>query len=212
MSMLTLRQRLADLRDRGVYAGWPNENRAIFIHVPKTAGTSVTRRLYAGPSRHVRCVEYLRANPAKFEHFFKFAFVRNPWDRLVSSYEFLCHGGMNIADAAFFAAYVARYSDFRAFVLEGLSLPEIRAWIHFRPQVDFVCDDAGRNRMDVTGRFEHLAEDFALIASRLGRSGELPKTNMSARADYRSYYNDETRAVVAKLYRADIAAFGYTFD
>ena len=210
--MLHIRERIADLRGRGVYAGWPNENSAIFIHVPKSGGTSIASHFNMGASRHIPCVEFLRANPRKFERFFKFAFVRNPWDRLVSSYAYLRAGGMNDADRAFGAAFVAPYPNFRAFVVEGLERPEIKGWVHFLPQVNFVCDEIGENRMDITGRFERLAEDFHSIARHLGRSIDLPVTNKSQRGAYRDYYDDQTRAIVAAVYRDDIAAFRYSFD
>jgi len=208
---LRLRARIADLRDRGVYAGWPNEFQAIFIHIPKTAGTSVAKLIWGGGSRHVRCQEYLQANPKKFSRFFKFTIVRNPWDRLVSSYEFLRQGGLAPADAQFAAREVIPWSDFGEFVRHGLPRPQVRSWVHLRPQTDWVCDEAMLNRMDFTGRFESLDDDFAVISARLGIPNGLPVTNRSNRSDYRIYYDDETRHIVAELYRSDIEEFGYTY-
>ena len=94
--ILKMRCRLADLRGRGVYAGWPNENQAIFIHLPKTAGTSISKALGLVTSRHVPAEDYYVSNPNKFSRFFKFAFVRNPHVRLLSSHTFLRDGGIMI--------------------------------------------------------------------------------------------------------------------
>lgn len=209
--VMTMRRRLADLRGRGVYAGWADEHRAIFIHVPKTAGTSIALKLHEGTSRHVPCTAYLAANPGKFARYWKFAFVRNPWDRLVSSYEFLRRGGMNARDAEFAAAHLAQHRDFREFVRDGLERAEIRSWVHVRPQCDFICDCEGRNRMDFTGRFERLDEDFRIVADRLGIAGGLDVTNRSGRRDYRDYYDAETREIVAAFYHTDIDRLGYRF-
>lgn len=140
-----LRCRVADVRGRGVYAGWPNEHNAIFIHLPKSAGTSISRALALPSSRHVQAADYRTTNPAKFARFFKFAFVRNPYDRLLSSYAFLKRGGMNSDDALFADTHVCPYDSFEHFVIEGLARrPEIYAWVHFRPQSAFVCDAAGK--------------------------------------------------------------------
>lgn len=214
MSMIMrLRCQLADLRGRGVYAGWPNENRAIFIHLPKTAGTSVSQALGLPASRHVPAKDYIIANEAKFRKYFKFAFVRNPYDRLVSSYTFLKDGGMNNDDARFAAANVQPYESFEHFVIEGLARSlEIQSWVHFRQQITFVCDEEGRNKMDFTGRFERLDEDFAHIAKRLGKPVALPVTNKSSRGDYRSEYNQKTIEIVRRVYAADFDAFGYGLD
>jgi hypothetical protein len=84
--LLKWRMRLADLRGRGAYAGYPNRHRCIFIHIPKTAGASIALSLFNEPPRHVHYRDFEIANPDKFRRYFKFAFVRNPWDRLVSSY------------------------------------------------------------------------------------------------------------------------------
>lgn len=210
--MMLARQRIADRRGRGVYAGWPDEQRAIFIHVPKTAGSSLAQRLHDGPSRHVPCTAYLDANARKFASYWKFAFVRNPWDRLASSFAFLRRGGMNAQDAAFASTHLARFPDFGAFVREGLGRPEICNWVHFRPQCHFICARGGRNRMDFTGRFERIADDYRLVAERLGLEGDLPVTNRTPRPDYRDQYDDETAEIVETFYRADIDLLGYRYE
>ncbi|UWR35726.1 sulfotransferase family protein (plasmid) [Sulfitobacter sp. W027] len=207
-----MRCQLADLRGRGIYAGWPDEHQAVFIHLPKTAGTSVSHALGLSASRHIPAEAYRMANPRKFAKFFKFAFVRNPYDRLLSSYAFLMNGGMNDDDARFAATHVQPFGSFSQFVIEGLACnPKIRAWVHFRPQTDFVCDPAGYHIMDFIGRFECISEDYETVAERIGVSGALPRTNRSRHGDYREAYNAESLDIVRQIYRRDLATFRYDF-
>lgn len=95
---MRLRVRIADIRGRGEYSHFADRSQCIFIHIPKTAGTSVALTLFGHGSRHVPWFRYQQANPVKYRRYFKFAFVRNPWDRLVSSYFYLQKGGMSEAD------------------------------------------------------------------------------------------------------------------
>jgi len=208
-SPLWLRYRLMDIRGRGVYADHANSYKCIFIHIPKAAGTSVAKALFNAPSRHVRYLEYEDANRWKFRRYFKFTFVRNPWDRLVSTFFFLRAGGMNDQDAEFAKEYLRGYSDFGDFVRYGLPLDPVQSWVHFRPQQWFVCDDAGVLKVDFVGRFERIEEDFAYVAERLGLPCSLPRTNASAHRDYRTYYDEETWHIVSQLYDMDIKRFGY---
>ena len=209
--LLRWRERVADLRGRGVYQGWPNAHRAIFIHIPKTAGSSVAQGL-AMSSRHVACLEYERINPRKFERFFKFAFVRNPWDRLVSTYFFLKNGGVNEIDRRFAAEKLAGYDNFGAFVEGWLSEKNIWSWVHFKPQHYFICDAALRVRMDFVGRTETIAADFRTVCERLGVAAELKWTNRGAHRPYGDYYTSALRDRVAAVYANDIRIFGYRFE
>ena len=123
LKLETLRMRIADLRGRGVYRGYPDEHRCVFIHIPKAAGTSLTKTLFAAPSRHLQYTEYERANPKKFKKYFKFTFVRNPYDRLFSAYTFLKKGGLNELDRCWAEQNLASFPDFESFV-RGWVTPE----------------------------------------------------------------------------------------
>lgn len=211
MTLQRLRTRIADFRGRGPYAAYANEHRCIFVHIPKTAGSSVATALFGRPSSHVTAHAYLEASPRKFRRFFKFAFVRNPWDRLVSTYAFLRDGGMNEIDRTWAREHLAAYADFDDFVRRGLALEAVRSWVHFRPQTDFICDGEGKLLMDFVGRYERLDQDFAVVAKRLHRPVALPVINASRRSAYADYYTPETRDLVGRFYGADIAAFDYGF-
>ena len=208
---MTLRERIADLRGRGAYRGWPNANRAIFIHIPKTGGSSVAQALFGG-SLHVPYFEYERINSRKFRRFFKFAFVRNPWARLVSTYFFLKNGGVNEMDRYFAAENIAGYDNFEAFVEGWLNEKNIWSWVHFKPQHYFICDTSLRVQMDFVGRTETIDADFGYICQRLGVAAGLTWTNRGNHRPYSEYYSDDLRERVAAVYAKDIAIFGYQFD
>jgi hypothetical protein len=212
VALTALRARIADYRGRGVYAGYPDQFRCIFIHVPKTAGSSIARALFEVESRHVPYFEYERANPKKFRSYFKFGFVRNPWDRLVSAFFFLRRGGMNELDRAWAEQNLAAYSTFDAFVREWLNEENIMSFPHFVPQSFYLADTQGNLMVDFLGRYESLAADFAEVARRLGRVCTLPLYNKSEHAAFATYYSADTREIVARVYARDIAFFNYHFD
>ncbi|MDB2347376.1 sulfotransferase family protein [Verrucomicrobiales bacterium] len=170
------RYRLTDMRGRGVYGDYADENRCVFIHIPKTAGTSVVKALFGSSSRHIPWEEFHRTNGRKFSDYYKFAFVRNPWDRLLSAYLFLKRGGMNPTDAAWAKECLGQYNDFESFVHEWVSVENIESWVHFIPQYKWIYDDQETLQMDYVGRMESIGEDFQTVAKRLGRNVELPVT------------------------------------
>ena len=192
-----------------------DRTRSIFVHIPKAGGVSVAVSLYGNRAgSHTSVSGYqLVFDAADFQRYFKFTFVRNPWDRLYSAYRFLSAGGMNELDRSWAEKNLAGVKDFEAFVLEVLPRRSVQREIHLLPQVLFLRNSITRKiGVDFVGRFERFDEDFATVAQRLGKDVSLPHVNGSRfQGDYRCAYSSRMRSVVETVYGVDIKAFGYQF-
>ncbi len=138
----------------------------------------------------------------QFETYFKFGFVRNPWDRVVSLYERNEAG--TLKDKMTFEQFVdwIQYSS--------------ATCIHSSPhryQLDWFVDPNGNVLADFIGKFERLEEDWARVAQKLGIAEKLPHRRANPRArHYTEYYNPRTREVIANKFKVDIERFGYEFE
>lgn len=192
--------------------------RAIFIHVPKTGGSSIEKALDLyppdDPGGHKLNTSYLFGScdrghlqhtpyaellvqgliPDECRDYFKFAFVRNPWDRVVSEF--------------FYAQSYQRHADidFAAFVRDVVPVRSQHDQ-HYLPQVRF-CDG-----LDFVGRFERLQQDFDIVCDRLSIPHKtLPHVRKREHLYYPDYYTTETREIISHVYQQDIETFGYTFE
>lgn len=190
------------------------EANSIFVHVTKSGGTAVAQALFGEQPHHYRAIHYRAMyGYRRFDRMYKFAFVRNPWDRLYSAWSYLAGGGWSEYDRSWYAANISQYTDFNSFVKQWLTAHSVERHIHFRPQSWFLCDKRGRILVDYVGRFEELADDYKVVSSRLGIDTPLKKMNVSRReANYSEIYDEEAREIVAKVYQRDIALFNYQFD
>jgi hypothetical protein len=131
---------------------------------------------------------------------FKFTVVRNPFDRAVSAFAYL-QGIKKIARRYNFASFC-----------KAVLRDEPECDPHFQAQSDGLFHD-GRLLVDYVGRFETIADDWRVIAGRIGHPNlDLPHVGPSKRSDgYRAYYDAQTRQIVADIYADDLASFGYDF-
>src|SRR5437868_3464466 len=114
------------------------ESRCIFVHIPKSAGISIRHSLSLNLGSHTTLARYRSLLPPRvFENCFKFTFVRNPWDRLVSAFLFLKKGGKGNEKWA--RKHLSAYDDFEAFVRQWVTRKNIWSFAHFRPQFQFIC-------------------------------------------------------------------------
>lgn len=82
-----------------------------------------------------------------------------------------------------------------------------------RPQLYWLRDCRGNIPLDFIGRFERLQEDFARVSARLGLpDANLPHLIRSGGPSYREVYDERSRAIVARRYAEEIALFGYRFE
>jgi len=194
-----------------------------FIHIPKTAGRSIEKALGELPERpfagrratrafpHTKGVELKRMTGEDvWERYFSFAFVRNPWDLMVSSYHWWLHKAGKFENRRAQQRAVLGLGSFEAFMHSKFG----RLMINECPgsMLDWVQDETGALMVDFLGRFETLDRDWSTICQRLGAPYRpLPHENRIARAPYREFYNEETRAIVAERFHKEIELFGYEF-
>lgn len=197
------------------YKGFNHQYKVIFIHIPKNGGISVEKALFKEKVGHTRLQLFQQYDPDRFQEYYKFAFVRNPWDRLVSAYFFLKAGGRNPVDAQFSKDFLSDFNSFEDFVLSlenKRNRKTVLNWLHFRPQLDFIVDKKGVISLDYIGRFEVLEKDFDVLSRRIGIAASLSHENRSPRKKkYYEYYSKSMVEIVSKIYKKDISALGYSF-
>jgi hypothetical protein len=197
-----------------VYLPCFRETGSVFIHVPKAAGTSVSRALYGINVGHRKAIDYDRISARYFRRYFRFGFVRNPWDRVVSAYEFAHAGGTEFVKPIHDPAYAGDdFASFDRFVAGWLTrVPLETADVVFQPQWTFLCDRDGTLLVDHVGRTERLTDALRPVEAALGVAIEPARLNRTERRlGYADYYTPETRDIVADIYRRDIEMFGYEF-
>lgn len=203
-----------------------HKHRCIFIHIPRSGGSSIEDVVWPEPRREADLwmgfvsphsnryqtggLQHLTARLVRevvgqrvFNEYFKFTFVRNPWDKAISQF-----------------AYLSQRGDLRRFLgaPEGLSFSDYLdrigscAHVQWSPQYDFLYDEDGEPLVDFVGRFERLTEDARTVFERLGISCPvLPHTRASAHPPYATYYDDHARRRIQDLYAKDISEFNYHF-
>lgn len=178
----------------------------VFIHINKTAGSSIERALGLRFEHKTALEKRAELGERAWSRRFKFAFVRNPWDKVFSHYNYrLATNQTGLGE---------RPLDFNTWV--KLTYGEQHPAYYdqpkmFMPQWNWISDPAGTLLIDFVGRFEHLARDFETVCNRLGRHAELPHLKKTVRNDYRGYYTPASRDIVARWFATDIENFGYSF-
>lgn len=192
-----------------------NNKQFIYIHIPKCAGTSIWREsgedfTFFDHNIRDKNFKYYKDSLERSYSTFSFTFVRNPWDRLASSYSFLKNGGLYKVDYEDYQKYFSKYKNFRDLVLNWQDT--FFDQIHFKQQYKWICDDDDKLIVDFIGRFENIQQDFNLICDKLKiHRKQLVHKNKSKHNHYTEYYDEEMQRIVAEKYAKDIEYFGYKF-
>lgn len=201
-------------------------HRYIFFAIPKTATHAVREALHTYSSDddweqqvlfgeqaipideiaaikhgHVSVQELQAAiEPEKWRNSFRFAFVRNPFDRFVSTCAFLNRNNPRFKANSLLWMKLA------------LERPAFRERILVRTQASLLCNADGELGVDYVGRYETLQSSLDQVFDQL----ELPRVqlnvkNSSKHAHYREIYDEQLRGLVGEFYRQDLALFDYEF-
>lgn len=211
------------------------QKRFLFIHVPKTAGNSIQSILadysedeivarrkhqdgveqFAVSSKykvrkHSTLSDYQLAMDAEmYRSLFKFAAMRNPWDRMISLY-FSAHKGRTEWDRDKFAALVRQTPTLRTYIRRRSLLQKAAAKLGLGKSAK---DDTLDRDIDFLMKFESLERDFQAVCERLGiPPAALPRRNRSSREHYSHYYDEQLKQLVADRFAEEIDFGGYTFD
>ena len=191
-----------------------DSHKFVFHHVPKTGGSSITAALapycrnYEGevPSEETHGWQFAFHQPNFMHHpvnnlpdrpkdYFSFAFVRNPFDAVVSAW--------NPEKFKYFDEFV----DHEIFT----GIEYVARWTQF----EYLTDDDGKVLVDFVGRYEKFAEDFYEVIGRIGVPLMLiPKRNVTkdkVHDSYREVYSPTSRHLVERKYKRDLEYFGYEF-
>lgn len=152
------------LNQRHTFPTCFDQHKCIFIHIPKVAGISITHGLgfHKTHTWHIPLKYYESIEPEKFKNYFKFGLVRNPWDRLFSTYQFLQNGGISEKDAAL-TNLIKHYPNFSSFVSTWMSKEAAHSIIHLTPMHLFFENQQGMIAADFIGRFENIEQDYNKI-------------------------------------------------
>jgi hypothetical protein len=156
-----------------------------------------------------------------FKNSFKFCFVRNPYDRIVSLYKY--HKINERLNLDFDNFIKILYTEFQNGSVPPVGLYNIKTFNHDSKLYDRKIFGSQYNLMikwipkDIgfIGRFENLNEDVHKLIKILGYNGKnfiIPKLNFTKEDNYLSYFtNRQTIDYVSEIYKKDIRRFGYKF-
>ncbi|WP_339687003.1 sulfotransferase family 2 domain-containing protein [uncultured Nonlabens sp.] len=210
-----------------------HQHKCIFIHIPKCAGTTIKYMLFPNekvdwqqadydklhgwcPKRkffmqHATAQQLLETELISediWNSYYKFTFVRNPWDRAVSDYFWLMND-QNIKDS--FENYILRKGTFTKFLNDKEML--YYRGDHLELQTNFF-DMEGLLKMDFVGKFEHMNEDLNKVKEKLGLANtENLHINKSKKKNhYSEYFSNELKKSFDATYKIDIDYLGYQYE
>ncbi len=210
-----------------------HKHKCIFIHIPKTAGSSINSFFYPGVKFHhdnpdyemlfgwckkrklhmqhatsKQLLETELITEEQWKSYYKFTFVRNPWDRAYSDYMFIqefsgIRGG--------FKSFLKKEKEFEGILKDNSESSYLGD--HLQQQTDYF-DFEGIYKPDFVGRFENFSEDIGKVLLNLNIEKEFNKySNKSKRKkEYSLFYSNSDKRLVKEIYRQDIDKLNYSFE
>lgn len=194
--------------------------KTIFVHIPKTAGTSIEvlllghtglklENLFGIDTIKNKALQHLTAKEIRdlssikdFSSYFRFSFVRNPYDRMISEYFWCQISGIGYKHNQQFSNFLAYAED----IVSSGNYSKNLYTDHFMPQYKFVYDDEMNLLVDFVGRFENLNKDVDIIRKKLNITAILPHEHSTQqKKDFVITEDDKKR--IYNMYEKDFKLF-----
>ena len=179
------------------------EHKAIFIHIPKNAGSSI-EALFANssfriqPGKHDTASEIKSKFPELYESYRKFTIIRNPYDKMVSWYFFLKRNALeNVStncDVIEFNEWIKDPSKFWNFNDPISFLKPQHAWVDETVKII---------------KYENLNKELNEFFE---EEINLPIVNKSNHEHYLNYYNEESLNIIYNKYKEDFEKYNYKLN
>ena len=197
------------------------KSKFIFIHIPKNAGTSLSKVLGFGSTNHSTASEVrLRLGRIGYRRMFSFAFVRHPYDRFLSLYNYArmeesyYHSSINPENAI-----NGKHLDFDklknaslyecALMLKNNELEHDLTWNHWQPQSNWIYNMKGRLLVDFVGKVENIDEDFDFILRKVKKKSKVLLPNINTSNKNKLELDLPTKLILKEYYRVDFRNFKY---
>lgn len=194
-----------------------HKHKFISISIPKTGSTSIRWALdkYSDQKSvsdgcdtfyHHSTYSRLQERLDYIDDYFVFAFVRNPWDRAVSHWNYInsyAQSGRDLHYKKYCNETLKSIDSFSDFLKSKHTIGPCLNWVQHLEGIG----------VDHVGKMETIQEDFNIVCDKIGiPQQQLPHHNKTNHKHYSEYYDDETREIVAQKYAKDIEYFGYKFE
>lgn len=183
-------------------------NDYLFIHVPKAAGSSISKALYGKKIPHFKALEFEK-HYKNFNTKYKFAFVRNPLDRAISCYNFLSTlGTQQVTIHKGYKYKTVKDLTFEEFTNVFLTDDSRYKDVTLLKQADFVTNSTGNIIVDDIYKFEDFDCEIKRLSKNIGINLKVGNDNISKKR------NDVVITEIAKknveeYYKIDYELFGY---
>lgn len=192
------------------------KKKCIFVHIPKTAGTSIEQFLRDRGKNHLdffgvhnnRSLQHLTAIELKkivpiYNTLYKFSMVRNPYDRLLSEYYWTNIPNMGHKYGKTKDQFLQKVIN----IVINNKYFEHRDNDHFIPQYNFVFNN-NELIVDEVFQYEKLKDATNYLKKKLGININFPYLNKTS-ATKKDQWTDKQKEIIYKLYNKDFIIFRY---
>jgi chondroitin 4-sulfotransferase 11 len=201
-----------------------DSRKLVFVHIQKTGGVTV-QRLLQKKIPDIRTIVARHAFASQgmeelddWDEYFKFAFARNPWDRLVSWYTMIRTAQQIKARPwnklwSYAQDNSSTFEEFIRNCTDEVRMKEGVSYSFAYNQLDYITDENGDLLIDFVGRVENFETDIRKVLDVIGIKQEtIPRNNSSTHKHYSEFYTPETERIVRERFKRDIEYFGYEFE